>query len=37
MNMHPPQQIEGDEAMTEMRKAEVGEGDRRRKVGRSLY
>jgi hypothetical protein len=28
---------DGDEAATETRKAEVGEGDRRRKVGRSVY
>jgi hypothetical protein len=27
----------GDEAATEMRKAEVGEGDRRREVGQSIY
>jgi hypothetical protein len=28
---------DGDEAATETRKAEAGEGDRRRKVGRSVY
>jgi hypothetical protein len=28
---------DGDEAATETRKAEVGEGDRRRKAGRSIY
>jgi hypothetical protein len=37
MNMHPPEQSEGDEAVMEMRKAEVGEGDKRRKAGRSVY
>jgi hypothetical protein len=28
---------DGDEAATETRKAEAGEGDRRRKAGRSIY
>jgi hypothetical protein len=28
---------DGDEAATEMRKAEAGEGDRRQKAGRSVY
>jgi hypothetical protein len=37
MNMHPPRQSEGDELVTEMRKAEAEEGDRRRKVGWSIY
>jgi hypothetical protein len=37
MNMHPPRQSEGDEVVTETRKAEAGEGDRRWKVGRSVY
>jgi hypothetical protein len=37
MNMHLPRQSEGDEAVMDTRKAEVGEGDRRWKVGRSVY
>jgi hypothetical protein len=28
---------DGDEAATETRKAEAGEGDRRQKAGRSVY
>jgi hypothetical protein len=37
MNMHPPRQSEGDEAVTETRKEEAGEGDRRWKAGWRVY
>jgi hypothetical protein len=37
MNMHLPRQSEGDQAVTETRKAEAGEGDKRRKAWRSVY
>jgi hypothetical protein len=32
-----PRKTDGDVATTEMRKAEAGEGDRRRKAGQSVY
>jgi hypothetical protein len=37
MNMHPPRQSEGDQAVAETRKAEAGEGDRRQKAWQSVY
>jgi hypothetical protein len=37
MNMHPPRLSEGDEAVTETRKAEVGERDKRQNAEQSIY
>jgi hypothetical protein len=36
MNMHPPRQSEGHKVVTQMRKEEVEEGDRRWKAVQSV-